>query len=280
MWSVLWSYRVTDSALGSHSVDRNIGAPKIVHIMKGKADPDTLNGVNRVVHGLATAQTLAGRNVEVWGITGSPEVIRHSHRYTLRLFRAFGFRFSVTDELRRAIAEQRSGRVIFHFHSVLAPEFYAISRELRLRGLPWVQSPHGGYHRRSWRKNWLAKQVYFHLFERHVLQDARMVQAMGPSEVANIESMAPHQSVVLIPNGVEPLIVERRTGSPSGIDSPIFGYCGRLVIEQKGLDSLLRGFALYVSKGGRGSLIFIGDGDDRHVLERLTARLGISVGEV
>jgi len=38
---------------------------KIVHIVNGRADPNTPNGVNRWVHNVATVQQKQGYNVEV-----------------------------------------------------------------------------------------------------------------------------------------------------------------------------------------------------------------------
>ena len=44
---------------------------KIIHIVLGRANPNRMNGVNRVAHNLATAQVNKGSDVSVWGITAS-----------------------------------------------------------------------------------------------------------------------------------------------------------------------------------------------------------------
>ena len=44
---------------------------KIVHIVVGKVNPDSLNGVSKVVHWMATSQMQLGHDVEVWGLTES-----------------------------------------------------------------------------------------------------------------------------------------------------------------------------------------------------------------
>jgi hypothetical protein len=58
---------------------------KILHILSGKANPNTLNGVNKVVHCIAEVQIKAGFDVTVCGVVNN-EKIRHQHKYPLVLF--------------------------------------------------------------------------------------------------------------------------------------------------------------------------------------------------
>ena len=41
---------------------------KIIHLVLGKANPERMNGVNKVVHQLAKTQATLGQKVSVWGI--------------------------------------------------------------------------------------------------------------------------------------------------------------------------------------------------------------------
>ena len=45
---------------------------EIIHLILGKANPNRMNGVNKVVHELATTQVEKGISAEVWGITDNP----------------------------------------------------------------------------------------------------------------------------------------------------------------------------------------------------------------
>ena len=45
---------------------------EIIHIILGKANPERMNGVNKVVHEMASNQTQRGYEVMVWGITTNP----------------------------------------------------------------------------------------------------------------------------------------------------------------------------------------------------------------
>ena len=44
---------------------------KVIHLVLGRANPNRMNWVIRVVHNLATAQKMGGFDVSVWGITDS-----------------------------------------------------------------------------------------------------------------------------------------------------------------------------------------------------------------
>jgi hypothetical protein len=45
---------------------------KIIHLVLGKANPDRMNGVNKVAHNQAIALFELGCDVEIWGITKTP----------------------------------------------------------------------------------------------------------------------------------------------------------------------------------------------------------------
>jgi len=77
------------------------------------------------------------------------------------------------------------------------------------------------------------------------------------------------QKVVLIPNGQElgdqvftSSFVERKS-------RPVFGFCGRLVANHKGLDLLIKAFSLYKGMVRDGQLWLIGGGPDKESLEQM-----------
>jgi len=241
---------------------------KIIHILVGKADPNTMNGVNKVVHSLATIQTEKGLDVEVWGITSNPSIIRHKHVYKLSLFRRDKTKFRLADELKSSI-DKILPDVRVHLHSVFLPEFHLIGRRLKRKGVSWVLTPHGGYESAGWRKNRLTKEAFSYLFERPVVEGASAVHAIGETELASIRNRFKAKKVVLIPNG---LVL---TDAPSETDGQlIFGFCGRLSTEHKGLDLLVDGMARYRFSGGKGLLWLVGDGSGRSEIENKVRSLG------
>jgi glycosyltransferase involved in cell wall biosynthesis len=246
---------------------------KIIHFLLGKANPDTMNGVNKVVHNLATEQLKSDIDVEVWGITMSPDIVRHRHDYSLRLFHAKKVRFSLDKSLKSAIQSLPSNSIA-HFHSVFLPELYAVSRELKKRSIPWVISPHCGYLPQAMRINRHLKSLYMFFVEKHLLTQACALHAIGANEIDALKRIAPSQKIVLIPNGQEIQDVhftQQETRQPE--KHPLFVFCGRLATAHKGLDLLIQAFSLYKKDGGEGELWLIGSGPDRLYLEKLTKSL-------
>jgi glycosyltransferase involved in cell wall biosynthesis len=248
---------------------------KIIHLLLGKANPNSMNGVNKVVHHIATRQFRAGHDVEVWGITATPQKIRHQHEYPLRLFKSVKVRFFLFNTLKRALNSLQSNDIV-HMHSVFLPELYSASRILRRNGVPWVVTSHGGYARESMKKNWFAKRVYVALFETRFLSQAAVLHTIGASEVGDIKRLCQPQKIVLIPNGQDLEEVVYTPKPLPAVEGPIFGFCGRLAEKHKGLDLLIGGFASYKKQGGRGRLWLIGDGEDKTKLENQTKRLMVS----
>ncbi|MFT6199305.1 MAG: hypothetical protein ACJAQ2_001077, partial [Vicingaceae bacterium] len=45
---------------------------QVIHVLLGKANPNRMNGVNKMVNSLAEHQSIIGKDVTVWGITKNP----------------------------------------------------------------------------------------------------------------------------------------------------------------------------------------------------------------
>jgi glycosyltransferase involved in cell wall biosynthesis len=247
---------------------------KIVHILVSKANPNTMSGVNKVVHCLATAQRRQGDDVEVWGIVAAPDVVHHEHEYSLRLFQRSSLRFVLDEELKQSIDALKFDSII-HFHSVFIPEFFAITRRLIRKGISWVITPHGGYTDEILSKNGFIKAIYLNLFEKNVVKGAKIVQAVGEGEILEVKKISKESKVILVPNGLDfdelaftEKFIERKF-------RPVFGFCGRLVTRAKGLDLLIKGFSKYRKNGGLGRLWIIGDGPDKDSLKKLCTNLAV-----
>lgn len=245
----------------------------IVHVLKGKANPNTMNGVNKVVHNLATAQLEDDYLVEVWGVTATPNIVRHNPLYKLRLFKAMVNRFALSVDMKAAI-EAVPQDTLFHLHSVFLPELYAFSRELRRRGFKWVLTPHGGYSPEALKKNFLLKSVYRLFFENKVIEGASAIHAIGVHGEADQFGDVTSRKVGLVPNGCD---LGDRWKKEWDSEGPLrLCFCGRLAITHKGLDLLLAAMRMTLDSGVDCRLDLIGDGEDRPALERLCKSLGLS----
>lgn len=245
---------------------------KIIHVLMGKANPNTMNGVNKVVHNLASTQLLQGYDVEVWGITKTPDNIPHQHSYPLRLFKASRNRFTIAKEMLEALNAVESG-TIMHLHSVFIPELYVLSTHLRRHDIKWVLTPHGGYAPDALKRNALAKFIYNHFFESRLVEGASALHAIGRHGEADQFDDATSKKVGLVPNGYD---IGERSKTDWSHEGPLrLCYCGRLDRIHKGLDLLLTGVGMVLDSGVRVHLDLIGDGPDRQILQGMARKLGI-----
>jgi glycosyltransferase involved in cell wall biosynthesis len=241
---------------------------RIVHILFGKVNPDTLNGVSKLGHWMATYQHRLGHDVEVWGLAKTMTLTPRPREYKMHLFPITHLRVTLGSEIKNALEELEPGTWV-HFHSVFCPEFSCIASLLRKRGIRYGATPHGGYSPGVMKKNPYKKRLYVAMCERRYLAGASWVQATGLGECNDILAIAPAAHVSLIPNGQVLDLLDGIEVPQMMSEPPVIGYCGRLSIYQKGLDYLLPGFSAYKSNGGRGQLWLVGDDVDRPAVERM-----------
>ncbi|MEZ6016185.1 MAG: glycosyltransferase family 4 protein [Planctomycetota bacterium] len=258
---------------------------QIVHFVLGKANPERLNGVNHVVHGLATAQAARGLDVSVFGITPDPAAPTPERAYDLRLFQARGSRLGLQGPLDRSLVEALNAlppTALAHLHGGYVPTMRAISRALTRRRIPFVFTPHGAYRALARQRSGLRKRLYGALYERKLVRDARAVQAFSVREGEEMTDLVDAHKVVVIPIGQDApdnaelaALASEARELAADVRRPLYGYCGRLAAFTKGLDALLDAFALHVAGEGEGTLWLIGEGEDRAALEARARDLGI-----
>lgn len=244
---------------------------KIIHLILGKANPNRMNGVNKVVDNLASTQSDMGLDVEVWGVTNDLTHNYPQRNYITRLFVKHKNPFFITTELKKEI--KKSVKTTFHLHGGFVPQYYSISRILALNNKPYILTSHGSYNKEALKKSELNKRIYFNLFERSVIKQAKYIHLIGKSEYDHIDQLIKDPNKILIPNGQELLDVKINEQS-IGL---IIGFCGRLKINVKGLDILFKGFSQFIKKtDSNAQLWLIGDGEDLDDLIQLSYDLGIN----
>jgi glycosyltransferase involved in cell wall biosynthesis len=237
---------------------------EIIHIVLGKANPNRMNGVNRVIHQLATQQVLAGRQVSVWGITKDPVHNYPERNFNTVLFKSNRPSWRLHQTLVTAIANARAGTV-FHLHGGFNPVFHSVARLLHRKQHKFVFTPHGAYNIIAMKKTSLIKKLYLRLFEKPMLKWATAIHSLGRSEITGLNSFYLNQKSWLIPYGYTPEIVDPPTRA-SEKDRFIIGFCGRLDIYTKGLDLLLAAFAEMSKHIPNAELWIIGDGAQKNQL--------------
>jgi glycosyltransferase involved in cell wall biosynthesis len=259
---------------------------RIIHVIPGTADPNTANGVNKVVHWLATNMVAQGHACEVWILLETEQPPTHARTYQLVAFPKSRSKFGLTEDLREALSRLSEGTWV-HLHSVFVPQLTSVARFLRKKNIRFGITPHGGY--LSDRKGRstagrLRKRLYLALWEGWTLRNASLIHAIGQTEVDDLKSrFSSLRQIALIPNGFELPAAQdvtphtlNETSLDAEIIEPTILYCGRMAIFQKGLDILLEGFARYRKSGGTLRLTMVGDGPDRPQLEALANQHAIT----
>jgi glycosyltransferase involved in cell wall biosynthesis len=231
---------------------------KIVHVTVGKANPERMNGVNKVVDAVARELLARNKDVEVWGITPTPEEKTMIRSYPLKLFRFSSNPFYLNKRIKNAI-DDLPEQTIVHFHGVFAPPYYRMARLLKRRNIPWIIAPHGALLSASLSRRAIIKRPYLRFFDDFILSHAKFRHAITKAEQ---QSLRPWGKSIIIPNAGIPQSYSGKT-----VKDIIFGYVGRLDARHKGLDLLIDGFIQYVQAGGEGVLWLVGDGPDKKFLQ-------------
>jgi glycosyltransferase involved in cell wall biosynthesis len=249
---------------------------EIVHLILGKANPERMNGVNKVVHEMATNQVVNGYPVQVWGITVHPEHDYPVRTFTTRLFLAYRNPFRIDPVLKQAFLEYKGG-IVVHIHGAFIPAFYSVSRFLAKNNIPFIITPHSTYNKVMMKKNAIRKRIYFRFFEKCLLDRSSCVHLLGKSEWTGLGEIYHNEKSAIMPYG----FTRKEIKDPPD-KAAVFSivYCGRLAVSEKGLDILLEGFALFNRQHEDTRLILIGDGKGKERLRELCHQLGIEASVV
>ena len=249
---------------------------QVIHILLGKANPNRMNGVNKMVNSLAEHQAILGKDITIWGITKNPIHDYPQRTYKTKLFKDKG-KLSVSIELRIAIELLADENVIFHLHGGFIPQFYPIAKLLVKHQISYVFTPHGAFNTVALQRSQFKKMIYVKLIESYLVKHAKHVHLIGESEITGTQEIFGVVPYQLIPNGQDSIAESSLPNSKNGNSIPVFGFIGRLDLHTKGLDTLLKGFAVMLHKANKTSeLWLIGDGPDKAKLEKLAQNLHIA----
>ncbi len=241
--------------------------PKVIHITIGKANPNRLNGVNKVVHSLAAEAVKLGRPVEVWGLTHDADK-SDGVPFPLRLFVVKPWTFQLEPELHQAILAEPHD-TIFHFHGGLIYRFWLTGRLLLKDKRRYILTVHGNLQKQARYRKFLLKYMYIRFFERFLLKHAAQVHVITAQEAHDIRTIEPRARLTLIPNGATLPASVISMQSHSAIR---FLYMGRFDADHKGLDILIKAFAVFHQTVPSARLFLAGDGRDKSKLKRLITR--------
>lgn len=240
----------------------------IIHIVLGKGNPNRMNGVNKVAFYLANTQAKQGYNVEMWGITKTPdEQVDYKHLYKLKLFLDSGVGIRISKKLKIAL-KNSNPNTIFHLHGGFIPEFVSISKILYRLNRKFIITSHGAYNLVAMKTNRKIKRWYFPFFEKKIIRRASKVHLVGKSELDGLDLIKQREKGVVIPNGQ--VFIENKYIFNDLSGKFIFGFLGRLDIYTKGLDMVLDAISMF-SHEQRNNIEFwmVGSGKEELKLEKM-----------
>lgn len=243
---------------------------EIVHLVLGKANPNRMNGVNKVVYQLTVRQNLSKRKASVWGITNDLTHNYGERPFETLLFKAHKNPFKIDTDLKAKLFERKND-IVVHLHGGWIPIYFTLSIVLKKYNIPFVITPHGAYNLIAMKRSRLFKKFYFSLFEKKLLKNAKYIHSLGESEVTGLATLYPNDKSKLIPYGFEfpPNHYEKKVKNSEFI----VGYVGRIDIYTKGLDLLLTAFSLFEKKVKNVRLVIVGDGPELSTLKDLAAKI-------
>ena len=241
---------------------------EIIHLILGKANPNRMNGVNKVVYQLALKQAASGKKVAVWGITKDLKHNYGERNFDTILFKAKKYPFFIDIALKESILSKK-GKATFHLHGGWIPTYSTISKFLSKNNIPFVITPHGNYNAVSMRRSSFKKKLYFKFFEKALLQRVHKVHSLGESEVVGLQKIFPNNKSYLFPYGFDANEVKKYDKKEN--DEFIIGFMGRIDIFHKGLDILIDSFRKFQEMESNSKLWIIGDSEEKPILQKLIA---------
>lgn len=246
---------------------------EIIHLVLGKANPDRMNGVNKVVYQLASRQASNGQLVSVWGITKDLSENYGERKFETRLFKASANPFSLPRGIFSAFREKKDKAVV-HIHGGWIPVFSGIAKVLDTIGIPFVFTPHGAYNVVAMERSKFIKKLYFKLFEKKLLDKASRIHCLGASEVKGLNSIFRTEKAVLLPYGFEKEAFDFES-NPFEDRKFVIGFVGRLDVYTKGLDLLVSAFQKFNRQEPDSVLWMVGDGPEKAKFEKEVAQTGL-----
>jgi len=244
----------------------------IVHLILGKANPEKMNGVNKVVYNIATKQAENNQDVEVWGISENTEINYPERNFRTKIFKRGKNLFFIPEDLKTEIINSSASNV-YHIHGGWIPVFWSLSKFLRKHKFIYIITPHGAYNAVAMHKSILIKKIYLELFEKTVIRNASKIHCIGESELEGLQSIAPKKKGILIPYGFTRL--KHNSVFSTQKENLIFGFVGRLDIYTKGLDLLVESFAEFSKADPDSTLWIVGDSNEKDLLHQKIKLLGI-----
>ncbi len=224
---------------------------RVAHLLLGRCNPDSANGVDKSVYHLVCHQAVLGAEVAVFSLTAKepiaiPGVEVHGLPPPSTMFGRLSPK--VPNQVLNAVLNWKPDLV--HFHSVHIGPFIGLARTLRRYGIPYAVTPHGGFASGRLARVGSGVRAYIYLLEKEYLEQALFVHAVSNNDVEGLKSLGVRAQTIVVPNGITVSEIPNRSDGdllrgqfPNLVGKFVFVFLGRLDPGHKGLDILLEAFA-------------------------------------
>ncbi len=202
------------------------------------------DGLGKSAFGFCSALVRHGLDVTLLCEGEKSDPHRSANGFEVRSFEgACRNPFRVSPELIDSLKQDKPDLLILH--GIFTPSLFTVHRVCRAEGIPYSVSPHDPYNSFMFRKSWYVKWPYWYLFEKPMLDSARLIQVLDRRHASLLARRGVATPIVEIMNGFEASDVLQRKPSFSEKEPFVFGYLGRLDRYNKGLDLLLEAAACF-----------------------------------
>lgn len=174
---------------------------RVLHFILGRANPDTSNGVNKVINGHAKFTNLHGHTVTVIGLCKSQkEKVKTTERngFYVKSFRCF-FRGILPE-----IINIKKNHDIVHLHSVWNTYNLIIACYLLKEKIPFIITPHSGLTEdRLKQSKYIFKRLYHHFLQKPIFDRASGIHALTREESTCLNAMTKNNNIFYVPNGLD-----------------------------------------------------------------------------
>ena len=254
---------------------------RVAHI--GNFNLDSADGTEKTIAGLATWLPSHGVDVEVWQLSHAVSQVSSRAVDGVQVWdipayaRPLNFARGLTPAARAFVVNRQRDVRYVHFHSGFVPEMPPIADLLQV---PYVMTPNGMYSAANVRgRDGRFKRAWLRWREAPRVRSAALLHAVSEGEAETLRYAFPDVPCVLIPNALDVQALPVTLSYGSTPRRPRLLYLGRLAVEQKGLDLLLRAYAVFLARSGdtRTRLQLVGPDyrDGRARLRALALQLGL-----
>lgn len=245
---------------------------RVLHFLRGRCSLQSSHGVDKTVYFLSRAQAKESADVGVFCL--SPKEVVEIPHVEVANFKPSWNAFSVPPDLIEACKCWQPDFI--HLHCPYQISNVPIAKLARKLKIPYAITAHGNLSPRLLNRNPLLKKPYKRIFDLPLFNRSAFVHAI--SDMDDIRAYGVTRPLVVAPNGFdlqdlpEPLNSEK-SGFPQFSGKDLVLYLGRLDIEQKGLDLLLKAFSGLQNTNPNAHLALAGP-DWKGSLERLESLAG------